>query len=161
MRTTGLGLTGEPGTGSTGKVGQARSDIAGKPVTIPTRNRAAEGDHDGCDSPRPGRRRCGKRAIGHWTERAACRASAIDPELFFPVSDSGRALPQVTAAKRICTACPVLTDCLAWALLAGEPAGIWGGTTPLERRVLRAQARRLPPDGPEPWASLVTPDATG
>jgi WhiB family transcriptional regulator, redox-sensing transcriptional regulator len=109
----------------------------------------------------PGGGDVGKRAIGHWTERAACRAPTIDPELFFPVSDSGPALLQVTAAKRICTACPVLTDCLAWALLAGEPAGIWGGTTPRERQVLRAQARRLPPDGADPWASLVTPGGTG
>jgi hypothetical protein len=31
--------------------------------------------------------------------------------------------------------------CLDWALRAGEPAGIWGGTTPDERRLLRRSAR--------------------
>lgn len=90
----------------------------------------------------PGSGDAGKQAIGHWTGRAACRTSAVDPELFFPVSDSGPAVRQVTAAKRICMACPVLGNCLAWAVSAGEPAGIWGGTTPQERQVLRAQARR-------------------
>ena len=107
----------------------------------------------------PGGGDAGKRAIGHWTERAACRAPAIDPELFFPVSDSGPALPQVTAAKRICTACPVLTDCLAWALLAGEPAGIWGGTTPGSVKFCaprpgdsRLMVPTRPPDGADPPA---------
>jgi WhiB family transcriptional regulator, redox-sensing transcriptional regulator len=73
--------------------------------------------------------------IEHWTDLAACRG--VDPELFFPVSASGPALNQVTEAKRVCASCPVQPDCLAWALRAGESAGIWGGTTPEERRYLR------------------------
>jgi WhiB family transcriptional regulator, redox-sensing transcriptional regulator len=73
--------------------------------------------------------------IEHWTDFAACRG--VDPELFFPVSASGPALDQVAEAKRVCASCPVRPDCLAWALRAGESAGIWGGTTPEERRYLR------------------------
>ena len=72
-----------------------------------------------------------------WTEQAACREPGIDPELFFPVGESGPAIRQVAAAKAICARCPVAADCRAWALRTGEPAGIWGGTTPEERRLLR------------------------
>ncbi|GAA4630542.1 WhiB family transcriptional regulator [Actinoallomurus vinaceus] len=73
--------------------------------------------------------------IEHWTDLAACRG--IDPELFFPVSAAGPALDQVSEAKRVCASCPVVSDCLAWALRAGESVGVWGGTTPDERRYLR------------------------
>jgi WhiB family redox-sensing transcriptional regulator len=79
-----------------------------------------------------------------WTERAACRDAGVDPELFFPLSDTGPALRQVAAAKAVCARCPVTTECLTWALRAGEAAGIWGGTMAEERRLLR---RALLPDG--------------
>jgi len=77
-----------------------------------------------------------------WTEHAACREPGIDPESFFPVSESGLAIQQVAAAKAVCARCPVAVDCRAWALRAGEPAGIWGGTTPGERRLLRRARHR-------------------
>jgi WhiB family redox-sensing transcriptional regulator len=44
---------------------------------------------------------------------------------------------QAEAAKRICASCPVRANCLVSALRTGESAGIWGGTTPEERRILR------------------------
>jgi WhiB family transcriptional regulator, redox-sensing transcriptional regulator len=71
----------------------------------------------------------------HWTDDAACRGA--DPELFYPIVYAGPALQQVAAAKAICAGCPSRTPCLDWALRAGEPAGVWGGTTPEERRYLR------------------------
>ena len=87
-----------------------------------------------------------------WTEQAACREPGVDAELFFPVSESGPALREIAAAKAICARCPVATACRAWALGSGEVAGIWGGTTPAERRLLRsgrsgdaAPARTLSP----------------
>ncbi len=73
--------------------------------------------------------------IEHWTDLAACRG--VDPELFYPISTTGPAVDQVAEAKQVCAGCPVTTDCLNWALRAGEPIGIWGGTTPEERRYLR------------------------
>jgi WhiB family transcriptional regulator, redox-sensing transcriptional regulator len=78
-----------------------------------------------------------------WTDRAACLGSS--PELFFPVGMVGPALEQVAAAKRVCAGCPVRADCLEWALRSGDAHGILGGTTPEERRYLRAdRARRAP-----------------
>ncbi|HYZ53175.1 MAG TPA: WhiB family transcriptional regulator [Streptosporangiaceae bacterium] len=74
-----------------------------------------------------------------WTGLAACRRPDVDPEWFFPVGDTGPALREVAAAKAVCAGCPVARECLDWALRMGEAAGIWGGTTPEERRVLRRQ----------------------
>jgi WhiB family redox-sensing transcriptional regulator len=76
-----------------------------------------------------------------WPELAACRAPDIDPEIFFPLSEIGPGASQIAAARAVCTRCPVVMHCLDWALRAGEPAGIWGGTTPDERRRLRHYAR--------------------
>lgn len=78
-----------------------------------------------------------------WTDDAACLESA--PELFFPVSAYGPSMEQIVAAKSICGRCRVRADCLDWALRSGEAYGIWGGTTPDERRYLRLdRLRRVP-----------------
>ena len=45
------------------------------------------------------------------------------------------------AAKAVCGGCPVRVRCLEWALEAGEAEGVWGGTTPAERAVIRQQRR--------------------
>lgn len=79
----------------------------------------------------------------HWTELAACRAPGTDPELFFPVSETGMASRQVALAKTVCARCPVTDQCLDWAVRTGEPEGIWGGTTPSERRRLRRRRLRV------------------
>ncbi|MFC6880456.1 MULTISPECIES: WhiB family transcriptional regulator [Actinomadura] len=84
----------------------------------------------------------------HWTDHAICRGA--DPDLFFPIGYTAEVLQeQQRAAKAICANCPVTADCLSWALRVGEPDGIWGGTTPEERRYLRRSTeaparRRLP-----------------
>ena len=74
-------------------------------------------------------------ARANWREMAACRHA--DPDLFFPVSETGAALLQVGEAKRICRACPVRTRCLDWALDQRVTSGIWGGRTEEERRSMR------------------------
>lgn len=43
-------------------------------------------------------------------------------------------------ARSICHRCPVEADCLSANI--DEPVGIWGGTTPEMRRLLRSRARR-------------------
>jgi WhiB family transcriptional regulator, redox-sensing transcriptional regulator len=57
-----------------------------------------------------------------------------DPETFFPE----RGTP-TTPAKRICRACPVQDACLEYALVHDERFGVWGGTSPIERRALRRE----------------------
>jgi len=70
-----------------------------------------------------------------WRSRSACRES--DPDVFFPIGVTGNAQEQIETARRICTACPVATECLEFALATNQEAGIWGGTTEEERRKLR------------------------
>jgi WhiB family transcriptional regulator, redox-sensing transcriptional regulator len=65
-----------------------------------------------------------------WRSRGACLR--FDPELFFP-----NAADDPAAAVAVCSTCPVQASCLAAALDAGECDGVWGGTTPYERRVMR------------------------
>ncbi len=75
-----------------------------------------------------------------WRARASCRDT--DPDLFFPIGTTGAALRQMEEAKRICRDCPVQIQCLGWALENGAAEGVWGGTTPDERRVIRNVSRK-------------------
>jgi len=74
-----------------------------------------------------------------WMSRGACRQA--DPELFFPIAVTGPAARQAEAAKAVCGPCAVRANCLSYALEA-MPEGIWGGTTPDERRAARRRPSR-------------------
>jgi WhiB family redox-sensing transcriptional regulator len=58
-----------------------------------------------------------------------------DPELFFPDGSNGRSA-KIAQAKEICATCPIAVQCLQYAVLNDED-GIWGGTTPSERKLLK------------------------
>jgi WhiB family redox-sensing transcriptional regulator len=75
-----------------------------------------------------------------WRHRAICRDE--DPELFFPVGNSGPALLQIAEAKAVCERCPVINECLNWALETGQDAGVWGGLSEDERRSLKRRRAR-------------------
>jgi len=75
-----------------------------------------------------------------WRHRAICRDE--DPELFFPVGNSGPALLQIAEAKAVCERCPVVSECLTWALETGQDAGVWGGMSEDERRSLKRRRAR-------------------
>jgi WhiB family redox-sensing transcriptional regulator len=65
-----------------------------------------------------------------------------DPELFFPADKPNKLAPaeraaydaQVKEAKDHCAVCPFATECLKAAFDLRIEYGIWGGTTPEERR---------------------------
>lgn len=75
-----------------------------------------------------------------WVDRAACHGE--DPDMFFEVADSECALDRTHEALRVCARCPVAAECLRWALSTGQAHGVWGGTTPRQRRLLRRAASR-------------------
>ncbi|WP_416980948.1 WhiB family transcriptional regulator [Streptomyces sp. T028] len=77
----------------------------------------------------------------HWRERALC-LHVDDPDLFFPIGISGLTVVQIDEAKAVCGRCPVVEQCLDWALRAVQVEGIWGGTTESERRAMRRRASR-------------------
>ncbi len=76
-----------------------------------------------------------------WRDRAACRRE--DPELFFPVGTGVPAQVQTEEAKGVCRRCPVVAECLDWAMAMGQDSGVWGATDPDERRALSARARHV------------------
>lgn len=74
-----------------------------------------------------------------WTTQARCRFE--DPDLFFPSGTSQPARTQLEEARRICQVCPVRAPCLELAIATEERNGMWGGTTPNERRRMRRRMR--------------------
>jgi WhiB family transcriptional regulator, redox-sensing transcriptional regulator len=78
-----------------------------------------------------------------WRHVAACLDE--DPELFFPIGNTGPALLQIEEAKAVCRGCGVVENCLTWALETGQEFGVWGDRSEDERRALKrrnARARR-------------------
>jgi len=65
-----------------------------------------------------------------------------DPELFFPIGNTGPALQQIELAKGVCRRCDVTDTCLAWAIENGQDAGVWGGLSEDERRALKRRTAR-------------------
>src|SRR3954463_4234825 len=75
-----------------------------------------------------------------WRHRSACLDE--DPELFFPIGNTGPAILQIEEAKQVCRRCEVREQCLAWALEAGQDHGVWGGLSEDERRALKRRNAR-------------------
>jgi Transcription factor WhiB. len=75
-----------------------------------------------------------------WRSRAACLS--VDPELFFPIGNTGPAISQVTEAKMVCSSCTVVDVCLQWAMENNQDSGVWGGLSEEERRSLKRRAAR-------------------
>lgn len=69
-----------------------------------------------------------------WMQDAAC--TRTDPDLFFPGTGMS-----TYRAKAVCRACPVVTECLMYAMSQPHMDGVWGGMSERARRDLRAQLR--------------------
>ena len=82
-----------------------------------------------------------------WRHRAKCR-DLEDPELFFPIGNTGPALAQIEEARAVCTGsrdgqpCEVIDLCLKWAIEHNQDAGVWGGMSEDERRALKRRNAR-------------------
>jgi WhiB family redox-sensing transcriptional regulator len=78
-----------------------------------------------------------------WQERGRCRD--LDTELFYPPLESEtprQRRARESAAKAVCSGCPVRGECLAWALASDERLGVWGGKSERERELLAGHRRR-------------------
>lgn len=82
-----------------------------------------------------------------WKEQGNCYGE--DPEIFQISKPSKQELGFIYDVY--CSTCPVLTECLNWAIAADEK-GIWAGTSFEQRRVIRKglrisdQVPRVPED---------------
>lgn len=65
-----------------------------------------------------------------WMGEAVC--AQTDPEEFFPEHGGS-----TKVAKSICRGCPVITECLEYAMAHNERHGVWGGMSERERRQLQ------------------------
>jgi WhiB family redox-sensing transcriptional regulator len=74
--------------------------------------------------------------IPAWREHAACtgKTDKMFPEKSGYVAD-------YEPAQRICATCPVRRECLRYAIDNNERYGVWGGTSPSERRRLASVMR--------------------
>ena len=72
-----------------------------------------------------------------WMVDAACAHSSVDR--FYPEQ------PHFEDARAVCRQCPVIDECLEYALAVPELHGVWGGCSPLERVEIR-RARERPPE---------------
>ncbi len=73
-----------------------------------------------------------------WQDKALCKTDGVDPEIFFHIDKlhGPERKARESAAKKICTACPIRTECLEHALAVPENFGVWGGLTEDERMVI-------------------------
>jgi WhiB family transcriptional regulator, redox-sensing transcriptional regulator len=71
-----------------------------------------------------------------WMRSALC--TQVDPDLWFPEKGGHDMSRQ---PKRICRECPVIAECLSYALEHEEMFGVWGGTGERERRKILRRRR--------------------
>ena len=66
-----------------------------------------------------------------------------DHDMFYPESEVHYEV-QAREAKAVCRKCPIIAECLDWALVTGDQHGVLGGLTPQERRLIqRRKAKTL------------------
>ena len=73
----------------------------------------------------------------NWRVDGACIDLPTDD--FFPEGQGKAVDAQVARAKAVCADCPVARACLEFR--TNQPFGIFGGTTPSERRAIRKERR--------------------
>jgi WhiB family redox-sensing transcriptional regulator len=111
--------------------------IGGRRVASPTPRSVPGGSANGV-SARPGL------AIGDvppfvlQRRPAACARPGINPRWFEPsYGDPANDWLGIDKARAICQGCPVLFECRIWAIPRKGLEGMWGATTPEERKELR------------------------
>jgi WhiB family redox-sensing transcriptional regulator len=86
----------------------------------------------------------GRQQIPDWREAARCRTA--DPDLFFhPEGERAKArYVRLRRARQVCTQCPVMRECAAFAVASREGFGIWGGMSEDERVTVIVAAGERP-----------------
>jgi WhiB family redox-sensing transcriptional regulator len=79
-----------------------------------------------------------------WMERGACLDAKLI--LFFPPESKPTIRNYYRKAKLVCAGCEVRKECLEYGIR--EDYGVWGGTTPLERKTLRRGEKTNPAPKP-------------
>ena len=72
---------------------------------------------------------------------ADCGCNGLHPKYWHPES-SEDSVGAYEIARPICATCPLQVRCLEYALANNIDHGMWGGTTPRERRRIRRNRRK-------------------
>ena len=72
-----------------------------------------------------------------WLNDSRCLTE--DPELFFPIGNTGPAVDQIEQAKSVCRECAVSTQCLEYAIKENQDTGVWGGVSEGERKAVKRE----------------------
>lgn len=67
-----------------------------------------------------------------WMVEGTC--TTTDPEMFF-----SQQAPEIRAAVKICSECPVRVLCANYAINTNQEYGVWGGLTEVDRKQLRGK----------------------
>ena len=71
-----------------------------------------------------------------WQTHAACRGTDT-ANFYHPENERGPSRTRrESRAKDVCSGCPVIENCLQWALAVREPYGVWGGLSADEREAM-------------------------
>ena len=91
-----------------------------------------------------------------WRDKAACLTA--DPELFFPVGNTGPAVDQIDKAKAVCARCSVTEQCLQYAETSPSRTPQKANRSPSARSAPR---RAIAPRQPERTPTPVTRPVAG
>lgn len=77
-----------------------------------------------------------------WRLSGACRGQR--PQKFIPddTGDRDITIDAHAVALKFCAVCEVVSECLEDALANREEFGVWGNTTPRQRRAIREERQR-------------------
>lgn len=81
-----------------------------------------------------------KKLVGELPDWRLGVCRTMDPDLFFADENTNEPGPEVVVA---CGRCAISAMCLHWAMTNKEQFGVWGGTTPKQRRALNRPIARL------------------
>jgi WhiB family transcriptional regulator, redox-sensing transcriptional regulator len=73
------------------------------------------------------------KAIDEAPEQVPCISY---PDAYFPKKGDSGPSGELKWAKKMCQSCPVVNECLAYAVKY-EDEGIWAGKSPVERKAIR------------------------
>tara|TARA_B100000953_G_scaffold279703_1_gene256003 strand:- start:19 stop:480 length:462 start_codon:yes stop_codon:yes gene_type:complete len=84
----------------------------------------------------------------NWEDHALCRSLTKEQKKdFFPLKHDGEGKQQVNRARKLCSECPVVVECLHASLVTNEKFGVWGMTSPKQRQQMRKKYTITNEDG--------------
>jgi WhiB family transcriptional regulator, redox-sensing transcriptional regulator len=82
-----------------------------------------------------------------WRQQALCAVLPSDTKRYFFSDDPS----EILESQVVCTSCPVLEECLRYALETSQTEGVWGMHTAQDRSNLKRFMTRRPLEAQRYW----------